>query len=452
VLLEITVASGAWRRVIIAGCLALLACSDPGAEPADERDAGSSPALPFDGGVPRADGSAPTSSPEASSELPQNDAAPAPDATTDASANPGDATADPGSDARTSDDILGTAVARSESFWSGNGRIHYGDRELALYGLNWFGLETDARALFGVQEAQRSVADFLAQIKDLGFNALRVPLSPESIDPGFPSPDWAKRGAIDTGREQFEELAAAAKDAQLYMLWDIHTCSSAVGFRKTGPTDPACTGYGREKWLENLGTLANLSKSYAPYVIGIDLFNEPHGLTWEAWKALAEEGGRVVLRANPRILTFVEGVAAEGYQGDPVFWGENLTGVRQAPIDLPAARLVYSPHVYGPSVYAQPYFAAGDFPANMPSIWDSHFGFLFGQTHTVVPGEFGGKYTDADKTWQDAFVDYLRAKSTSRSFFYWSLNPNSGDTGGLLLDDWRTVNMDKLNLLKRLQQ
>lgn len=446
--------SHARRCALFSVGLSLLACGDAGGAPDAAR-----PASTEEGGSQvEADAAGPSGAPEASTGAPARDAAAAADAggvnLDDSGANPADAA--PTTDAASgpaSDDILGTAVPRSESYWVGDGRIHYGERELHLYGLNWFGLETDARALFGVQEAQRSVADFLAQVKSLGFNALRVPLSPESIDPGFPNPDWAKRGALDTGREHFEELAAAAEDAQLYMLWDIHTCSSAVGFRKTGPTDPACTGYGEDEWLANLGTLAELAKNYAPYVVGIDLFNEPHGLTWEAWKALAEEGGRTVLRANPRILTFVEGVGSEGYQGaEPVFWGENLTGVRLAPIDLPAARLVYSPHVYGPSVYAQPYFTAGDFPANMPAIWDDHFGFLFGQSSAVVPGEFGGRYTGSDKTWQDAFVDYLRERSTSRSFFYWSLNPNSGDTGGLLLDDWRTVNMDKLNLLKRLQQ
>jgi endoglucanase len=439
------------RALFFSGCLALLGCADPSAEPAD---AASSPPTMQEGGA-QAGGDAGWQGGGADAGAPPRDGSADPDGGADSSADAGtsqgDAAAEGG--AAGSDDILGSPVARNESFWVAEGRIHYADRALQLYGLNWFGLETDARALFGVQEANRSVADFLAQVKSLGFNALRVPLSPESIDEGFPNPDWAKRGAIDTGREHFEELAAAAKEAGLYMLWDIHTCASAVGYRKTGPLDPACTGYGKDKWLANLGTLANLAKNYAPYVVGIDLFNEPYGLTWEAWKALAEEGGRVVLRENPRILTFVEGVGSEGYQGaEAVFWGENLTGVRQAPIDLPAARLVYSPHVYGPSVFAQPYFAASGFPANMPAIWDNHFGFLFGQPSAVVPGEFGGKYTDGDKTWQDAFVDYLRAKSTSRSFFYWSLNPNSGDTGGLLLDDWRTVNMDKLELLKRLQQ
>ncbi|MFT3924656.1 MAG: glycoside hydrolase family 5 protein [Myxococcales bacterium] len=350
------------------------------------------------------------------------------------------------------DEIFGVQVTRTDSWWVKGRSIYYGDKEVRLYGLNWFGLETESRALFGPTEAKRSVADFLDQIKGLGFTALRVPLSPESIDPGYPSADWAKRGEVDTGREGFEELAKAAKAAGIYMLWDIHTCSSAVGFKKTGPLDPACTGYGKTKWLANLKTLAELAKTYAPYVVGIDLFNEPYGLRWEDWKALAEEGGKTVLTTNPKILTFVEGVGSEGFSGSaPVFWGENLTGVAAAPVKLPKSRLVYSPHVYGPSVYAQPYFSVADFPNNMPAIWGAHFGYLLDGDEPLVPGEFGGRYMDADKKWQDAFVSYLVEKK-AHNFFYWCLNPNSGDTGGLLNDDFKTVNNDKLSLLKRLMK
>ena len=35
---------------------------------------------------------------------------------------------------------------------------------------------------------------------------------------------------------------------------------------------------------------------------------------------------------------------------------------------------------------------------------------------------------------------------------FWSWNPNSGDTGGVLKDDWSTVHADKMALLADLQQ
>lgn len=363
-------------------------------------------------------------------------------------------TEDAGGDAGSiaSDDIYGTSVSRANAWWVDGARINHGATEIKLYGVSWFGLETTTRALFGPTQAMRSVPDFLSQLTKLGFNALRVPLSPESINPGFPSESWANHGDVDTGREHFEELAKAAVAAHMYMLLDIHTCASSVGHMKNGPADPACTDYGIDPWIADLTTLADLSKQWAPYVVGIDLFNEPYGLSYEDWRALAERAGRTVLEHNPNILVFVEGVGSMGYRGDNgVFWGENLTGVANGPPDLPASRLVYSPHVYGPSVYAQPYFSDPSFPDNMPAIWDDHFGYLLDGSHAVVPGEFGGRYEGDDQVWQDAFVSYLLAKD-AHSFFYWCLNPNSGDTGGLLMDDWKTPNMGKVDLLHRLMQ
>ena len=45
-------------------------------------------------------------------------------------------------------------------------------------------------------------------------------------------------------------------------------------------------------------------------------------------------------------------------------------------------------------------------------------------------------------------VKYLG--STGISYSYWSYNPNSGDTGGLIKDDWRTPETTKLDALKPL--
>ena len=348
------------------------------------------------------------------------------------------------------DEVYGQMVERGRSWRVENGRIYRADQEVVLHGMNWFGLDASARALYGPTESGRKVADFLAQLKTLGFNALRVPLAPESINPGFPSESWVKRGSLDTGREYFDELLEAAKSVGMYLLLDVHTCSTAVGHTKESPIDARCPKYGLEPWLADLETLAQIADEYAPWVLGIDLFNEPYGLTYDEWAEMAAQGGRVVLETNPHILVFVEGVGSKGGGFTGVFWGENLVQAASKPIDLPASRLVYSPHVYGPSISQQAYFKTADFPANMPDIWDEHFGFLFA-TNAVVPGEFGGRYVDQDQVWQDAFVDYLIEKN-AKSFFYWCLNPNSGDTGGLLKSDWRTVDDGKLQLLRRLME
>jgi hypothetical protein len=70
----------------------------------------------------------------------------------------------------------------------------------------------------------------------------------------------------------------------------------------------------------------------------------------------------------------------------------------------------------------------------------------------VVVGEWGGRYGvggvgQADLAWQNAFVDYLKSKGITSSF-YWCYTPNSGDTGGIL-DDNLVVRQDKMQLLQR---
>lgn len=89
-------------------------------------------------------------------------------------------------------------------------------------------------------------------------------------------------------------------------------------------------------------------------------------------------------------MFFVEGVGenAASPNTNPVahFWGENLEGITWNPISTGNsaldARIVYSPHVYGPDVYNQGYFQINTFPYNMPTIWNAHFGFAEALTGT----------------------------------------------------------------------
>jgi endoglucanase len=210
----------------------------------------------------------------------------------------------------------------------------------------------------------------------------------------------------------------------------------------------SCGFYSEEDWIADLTEMAGIAQGY-DNVVGIDIFNEPYGPTWERWAGMATRAGEAILRMNPKVLVFVEGVAGESaFGGFHPFWGENLTEAGDKPVKLPLSRLVYSPHVYGPSVAGQTYFNEPRFPNNMPNIWELHFGYLR-EDHPLAVGEFGGRYVGRDQVWQDAFVNYMKTKGI-KNWFYWSLNPNSGDTGGILLDDWRTPDSRKMELLRRL--
>ena len=105
-----------------------------------------------------------------------------------------------------------------------------------------------------------------------------------------------------------------------------------------------------------------------------------------------------MLAANPNWLIFVEGV--EAYHDQYYWWGGNLMGVQDRPIVLDVAgRLVYSPHDYPASVYAQPWFSDPAFPNNLPAKFDQKWGYIFKQNIApVYLGEFGSKLTDP-KDW-----------------------------------------------------
>lgn len=162
-----------------------------------------------------------------------------------------------------SDDIYGVSVPRSDAWWVDDGRIHHKDAVVRLRGINWFGLETADRALHGTWFG-RKVESFLTEIRGLGFDALRIPVSPESINPGFQAASWAQSayqsGSAATGREQLERLITAASDFAL--LLDFHTCSpSQIGGQLPGRPD-GCGGYDAEDWLADLTTLATLAKGH----------------------------------------------------------------------------------------------------------------------------------------------------------------------------------------------
>jgi endoglucanase len=190
-----------------------------------------------------------------------------------------------------------------------------------------------------------------------------------------------------------------------------------------------------------------------PALLGMDLHNEPRGpATWGSgdpatdWRLAAQRAGNAILSANPNVLIFVQGVERSG--DDWYWWGGNFMDAHAAPVELAVpGRVVYSPHDYGPGVYAQPWFSAPEFPDNLPAVWDAHWGYLAKeQVAPVVLGEFGGRSVgqDPEGVWQHALIDY--AQQNGVGWLNWSFNPDSGDTGGLLSDDWLSVVQAKADL------
>lgn len=348
------------------------------------------------------------------------------------------------------------AHAQNQNFLHTDGNLILDSKgkPVLVTGISWFGLETENYAPHGLWA--RSLQSFLDQIVKLGFNTIRLPYSNQLFDsssvPNGINFDLNPDLKGLSGLEIMDKVIAGAGERGLKVILDRHRPDSHAQ-SELWYTDQ----YSEERWISDWVMLAK-RYSGTDTVIGVDLHNEPHGrATWGTddpatdWRLAAERAGNAILEVNPNLLIIVQGV--EQYQGEFYWWGGNLMGVRDHPVRLNRPnQLVYSPHTYGPSVYPQAWFSDPSFPDNMPGIWDKHWGYVHKEgLAPVILGEFGGRSVETDKegVWQRALVSYLRENKIS--YLYWTLNPNSGDTGGILLDDWQSVDPKKEALLSGYQ-
>ncbi|MHA0287848.1 Calx-beta domain-containing protein [Mycobacterium sp. C3-094] len=372
------------------------------------------------------------------------------------------------SDAAVTEGAPGGAVGTGYFSTSGNQIVDAAGTSVQIAGVNWFGFESDIRAPHGLWT--RNYKDMMDQMADLGFNTIRLPYSsamlhstaaPTGIDLAK-NPDLAGL----TSLQVMDKIVAYAGDIGMRVILDHHRSTAGAGTSENGLWYNS--QYSEASWIADWQMLA---QRYAgnPTVIGADLHNEPYNGTWGGggandWAAAAERAGNAILAVNPKWLIFVEGVAT--YQGQSYWWGGNLMGVKDRPIVLNVAdRVVYSPHDYPNSVYNQPWFTAPNFGAALPDKFDQMWGYLYEQNIApVYLGEFGTRLTDPkDVIWYEAITSYLSgdfdndgtidipAGTQDMSWTFWSWNPNSSDTGGVLADDWKTVNDAKMAYLSAIQ-
>ena len=247
-------------------------------------------------------------------------------------------------------------------------------------------------------------------------------------------------------------------------------------------------GITTDLWIETLVWLADKYKN-DDTLIGYDLKNEPHGkrgytgpcpdniAKWDDstdennWKYAAETCANAILEVNPNALIFIEGIEQypmldKGYDWDTpdvfqpkpgeekwygAWWGGNLRGVRDLPVvpESGTSQIVYSPHDYGPSVYAQTWFDK-DFTTQtlLDDYWYDTWSYIVEEDIApLLIGEWGG-HMDGDKNqkWMELLRDYMIDNHISHTF--WCLNPNSGDTGGLIGVDFKTWDDEKYGLFE----
>jgi endoglucanase len=329
---------------------------------------------------------------------------------------------------------------------------------VTLRGVNWFGIETENHAPHGLWA--RDYKEMLAQIKGLGYNLIRLPYSVQALqDQTVTGIDYR----IGSNRELEGKGPIAVMDAivqeagrqGILILLDSHRLNN-----RRIPALWYGDGFTERDWIRAWAMLAERYKNQ-PNVIGADLKNEPHGIaSWGTgdrrtdWRLAAERAGNAILKINPNWLIVVEGVEwnVPGQKLAKHWMGGNLEGVRQFPVRLNQPhKVVYSPHEYGPGVFKQKWFQPPDFAQTLRDRWDQ--GFFYIAREGIAPvliGEFGGKKVDRDSKegqWQNLLVDFIQQNQLSYS--YWTWNPNSRDTGGILQDDWKTVQAAKQTMLDR---
>lgn len=257
-----------------------------------------------------------------------------------------------------------------------------------------------------------------------------------------------------------------------YVLIDDHTEDSTV---LNG------TNQWVQDWVKLVTAISQdpISKS----MLMVDLLNEPDskGIRWEAsgntagLSALYIAAMDALYPINSDLIFFIEGAGQGGIQAN---WGDgfctNPQTISSYGLSDPNPffetllakpylnQVVISPHVYPPSVTG----ASTDYEGT--GLWNrlsTSFGYLTKQGYCsgsnckvfpVVIGEFGSQFaTSTDIQSMSDIAAYLNNSGGANdglhnsisSWLYWDWNANSGDTGGIVENDWRTIAWTKIEYL-----
>ena len=366
-------------------------------------------------------------------------------------------------------------------YTDGNKIVDADGNEVWLTGINWFGYNTGTNTFDGLWASDLNQS--IQEIANHGFNVIRVPFSAELIlqwsRGEYPEANFnhaTNDYLVDMDSLQiFEYVIGQCRANGLKLIIDIHSAETNASGHTVNLwyTERIST----EDYLFALSWMADRYKN-DDTIIAYDLKNEPHGKPYEGdgaaiwndsksdnnWKYIAELAANAVLSSNPNVLVMVEGTEiypmdikkngdyASTNEDDYYFnwWGGNLRGVADYPVDLGKYqnKLVYSPHDYGPTVYQQPWFEGDyNYDSLMEDCW--HDNWLYIHEEKIAPlliGEWGGFMSEPNITWMIYMRQLISTYKLHHTF--WCFNANSGDTGGMVLDDFTTWDEEKYAFVK----
>ena len=363
----------------------------------------------------------------------------------------------------------------------GNKILDKDGKQVWLTGVNWFGYNTGTNTFDGLWNSELKPS--VKAIADHGFNLIRVPMSAELINSWaageYPQANYNNAYNIELNSmnslQIFDYFLKLAEENGIKVMPDIHSAETNASGHTVNLwyTDKVSA----EDYYKALEWMAGRYKDNDT-IIAYDLKNEPHGKPYEAdkaaiwndsksdnnWKYVAETAAARILAKNPNVLIMVEGTeiyptdinSNKDYHStnddDYYFnwWGGNLRGVKDFPVNLGKYqdKLVYSPHDYGPTVYQQPWFEGSyDFDSLMRDCWQDNWFYIYkNNTAPLLIGEWGGFMKEPNLKWMTCMRRLISENHLNHTL--WCYNANSGDTGGLVLDDFSTWDEEKYAFVK----
>jgi len=382
-------------------------------------------------------------------------------------------------------------------------------RPVAIHGFNYFGFNNGQTMLDGLWSNNALSGDFATVVrrqKLLGFNSVRIPFSfkdfqqtPRSfvhqscplpsdmevarsvtppdvpvLGPAPPLPNPPPASAYEGNVCNAYLPNSSVRERLIYVI-RFYISNGFVVMLDNHLREDQTALNSPEDWLRQWTDLARDLVADDPLVrdnLIIDLLNEPDnfGVSWATLKGLYISAMDAIDRAvGGDVLYAVEGTGQGMLNAN---WGDGFATERIDELGIQDAgpffdalltrpykdRVILAPHVYPPSVTNNNNAVTG---SALIERLDLSFG-----TKTIAPGycdgdgncqvfpvaigEFGS-FLEApvDLQMMNTFANYIQDPVHGFSWFWWSWQDNSGDTGGLVDSGWINLVWKKVDLLEK---
>jgi len=308
--------------------------------------------------------------------------------------------------------------------------VDAGGNPVRVASIGWYG--TDGPAGYGMQGLWAvSYQSILDSIKADGFNTVRIPWSNVNLDvqpqnvPSTGTIDFkANPGLIGlTTMQIFQKVVAYAGRIGLKVIFDHHTDDGSGGQQPNGlwidkgPGTDGTDGAGvkgtvdaarfQADWVWFAGAFAG-----NPTVIGFDLDNEPHGVSWGGGgptdiHKMFQDVGSAIQAVDPGAL--IIGEPSQDYKGATPEGNVTLANITSNPVMLRIPnKMVYSVHEYPTEISA---FAVDSGPAFVAQMNRSWGDVVKNNIAPVWIGEMGANMQSANsQAWAKTLLDYMNGK------------------------------------------